>query len=171
MNSLTDREVIDKISEASQAGVDVQMIIRGISCLLPGVPGKTENVHIRSIVGRFLEHARVYSFGVDADIIYLSSADMMTRNTEHRVEIAYPVLDAACRGLVQEYMRAQLEDNVKARRLRARASGPTSSASRAKSPSTRRSTCSPAPTRPPPESRTPPRKPMAAPRRARTRRR
>ncbi len=117
MNSLTDREVIDKISEASQAGVDVQMIIRGISCLLPGVPGKTENVHIRSIVGRFLEHARVYSFGVDADIIYLSSADMMTRNTEHRVEIAYPVLDAACRGLVQEYMRAQLEDNVKARRL------------------------------------------------------
>ena len=117
MNSLTDREIIDKIAEASQAGVEVQMIIRGISCLLPGIPGKTENVHIRSIVGRFLEHARVYSFGVDSDIIYLSSADMMTRNTEHRVEIAYPVLDPACRELVQGYMQAQLTDNVKARTL------------------------------------------------------
>ena len=117
MNSLTDREVIDKIAEASQAGVDVEMIIRGISCLLPQVPGKTDNVHIRSIVGRFLEHARVYAFGVDADIVYLSSADMMTRNTEHRVEIAYPVLDATCRSMVQEYMRAQLSDNVKARVL------------------------------------------------------
>ena len=117
MNSLTDREVIDKIAEASQAGVEVQMIIRGISCLLPDIPGKTENVHIRSIVGRFLEHARVYSFGVDSDIVYLSSADMMTRNTEHRVEIAYPVLDATCREMVQSYMRAQLDDNVKAREL------------------------------------------------------
>ena len=117
MNSLTDREVIDKIAEASQAGVEVQMIIRGISCLLPDIPGKTENVHIRSIVGRFLEHARVYSFGVDADIVYLSSADMMTRNTEHRVEIAYPVLDPVCRALVQDYMHAQLSDNVKARAL------------------------------------------------------
>ncbi len=119
MNSLTDREVIDKIAEASQAGVDVQMIIRGISCLLPNVAGKTENVHIRSIVGRFLEHARVYAFGVDSDIVYLSSADMMTRNTEHRVEIAYPVLDATCRNMVQDYMRAQLSDNVKARELSA----------------------------------------------------
>lgn len=117
MNSLTDREVIDKIAEASQAGVEVDMIIRGISCLLPGVPGKTDNVHIRSIVGRFLEHARVYSFGIDNDIVYLSSADMMTRNTEHRVEIAYPVLDPNCRTLVQRYMRAQLDDNVKAREL------------------------------------------------------
>ena len=119
MNSLTDREVIDKIAEASQAGVDVQMIIRGISCLLPNVAGKTDNVHIRSIVGRFLEHARVYAFGVDSDIVYLSSADMMTRNTEHRVEIAYPVLDATCRNMVQDYMRAQLSDNVKARVLSA----------------------------------------------------
>ena len=119
MNSLTDREVIDKIAEASQAGVDVQMIIRGISCLLPNVAGKTDNVHIRSIVGRFLEHARVYAFGVDSDIVYLSSADMMTRNTEHRVEIAYPVLDATCRNMVQDYMRAQLSDNVKARELSA----------------------------------------------------
>ena len=117
LNSLTDREVIDKISEASRAGVQVQMIIRGISCLLPGVEGKTDGVHIRSIVGRFLEHARIYSFGVDSDTIYLSSADMMTRNTEHRVEIAYPVLDSECRALVQRYVKAQLKDNVKARVL------------------------------------------------------
>ena len=117
LNSLTDREVIDKISEASRAGVQVQMIIRGISCLLPGIEGKTDGVHIRSIVGRFLEHARIYSFGVDSDTIYLSSADMMTRNTEHRVEIAYPVLDSACRALVQRYVKAQLKDNVKARVL------------------------------------------------------
>ncbi len=117
LNSLTDREVIDKIAEASCAGVRVDMIIRGISCLKPGVPGKTENVHVRSIVGRFLEHARVYAFGVDSDMIYLSSADMMTRNTEHRVEIAFPVLDPTCRALVHEYMGMQLSDNVKARSL------------------------------------------------------
>ena len=117
MNSLTDREVIDKISEASRAGVEVQMIIRGISCLLPGVPGKTERVHVRSIVGRFLEHARVYAFGEDADTLYLSSADMMTRNTEHRVEIAFPVLDAGVRAQVRGFMEAQLRDNVKAREL------------------------------------------------------
>lgn len=117
LNSLTDREVIDKIAEASCAGVCVDMIIRGISCLKPGVPGKTENVHVRSIVGRFLEHARVYAFGVDSDMIYLSSADMMTRNTEHRVEIAFPVLDPTCRALVHEYMGMQLRDNVKARSL------------------------------------------------------
>lgn len=117
LNSLTDREVIDKIAEASCAGVRVDMIIRGISCLKPGVPGKTENVHVRSIVGRFLEHARVYAFGVDSDMIYLSSADMMTRNTEHRVEIAFPVLDPTCRALVHEHMGMQLRDNVKARSL------------------------------------------------------
>ena len=117
MNSLTDREVIDKIAEASQAGVRVEMIIRGISCLLPGVAGKTDNVTVRSIVGRFLEHARVYAFGIDADTIYLSSADMMTRNTEHRVEIAFPVLDAALRDQVRGYMDDQLRDNVKAREL------------------------------------------------------
>ena len=117
LNSLTDREVIDKIAEASCAGVRVDMIIRGISCLKPGVQGKTENVHVRSIVGRFLEHARVYAFGVDSDMIYLSSADMMTRNTEHRVEIAFPVLDPTCRALVHEYMGMQLRDNVKARSL------------------------------------------------------
>ncbi len=119
MNSITDREVIDKIAEASTAGVRVDMIVRGISCLVPGVPGKTENVHIRSIVGRYLEHARVYSFGTDHDIIYLSSADMMTRNTEHRVEVAYPLLAQSVRDQVVADMEIQLSDNDKARELAA----------------------------------------------------
>ncbi|MDO5044540.1 MAG: polyphosphate kinase 1 [Coriobacteriia bacterium] len=117
MNSLTDRDVIDKLVEASQAGVDVKLIIRGICCLLPGIPGKTERIEVRSIAGRFLEHARVYAFGVNADRIYLSSADMMTRNTEHRVEIAYPILDVRLRQMVMDVLQVQLKDNVKARIL------------------------------------------------------
>ena len=117
MNSLTDRDVIDRLAEASQAGVKVIMIVRGICCMLPGVEGKTEGIEIRQIVGRLLEHARVYAFGVETDTIYLSSADMMTRNTERRVEIAYPVLDPTCRDMVIQYMDLQLADNVKARRL------------------------------------------------------
>ncbi len=119
MNSITDREVIDKISEASCAGVKVDLIVRGISCLLPGVPGKTENVTVRCIVGRWLEHARVYMFGVDKDVIYLSSADMMTRNTEHRVEIAYPLLDPKLRQRVAADIDVQMHDNTKARILTA----------------------------------------------------
>ncbi|MST73178.1 polyphosphate kinase 1 [Olsenella porci] len=117
MNSLTDRDVIDKISESCEAGVRVIMIVRGIACIKANIPGKTDNLVVRQIVGRFLEHARVYAFGVNADTVYLSSADMMTRNTERRVEIAYPVLDPTCRELVIEYMSLQLADNVKARRL------------------------------------------------------
>ncbi len=117
MNSLTDRDVIDKISEACEAGVEVQMTIRGIACIKSNVPGKTDGLEVRQIVGRFLEHARIYAFGVDADIIYLSSADMMTRNTERRVEIAYPVFDPACREIVKHFMELQHADNVKARRL------------------------------------------------------
>ena len=117
MNSLTDRDVIDRLAEASQAGVEVVMIIRGICCLVPGVAGKTAGIEVRQIVGRLLEHARIYAFGVDTDMIYLSSADMMTRNTERRVEIAYPVLDPTCREIVKSYMDLQLSDNVKARRL------------------------------------------------------
>ena len=119
MNSLTDREVIDKLSEASCAGVRVDLIVRGICCLLPGVPGKTENVTVRCIVGRMLEHARVYMFGTEHDTMYLSSADMMTRNTEHRVEIAYPVLDPAIRERIAADVQVQLDDNVKARALQA----------------------------------------------------
>ena len=117
MNSLTDRDVIDKIAEACQAGVTVVMIIRGIACIKANVPGRTEGLVVRQIVGRFLEHARVYAFGVDTDLVYLSSADMMTRNTEHRVEIAYPVLDEHCRSLVIQYVNLQLADNTKARQL------------------------------------------------------
>ncbi|WP_321970942.1 polyphosphate kinase 1 [Paratractidigestivibacter sp.] len=117
MNSLTDRDVIDKISEACEAGVEVQMTIRGICCIKAGVPGKTDGLQVRQIVGRFLEHARIYAFGTDADLIYLSSADMMTRNTERRVEIAYPILDATCREFVKHFMELQHADNVKARQL------------------------------------------------------
>ena len=117
MNSLTDRDVIDRLAEASQAGVKVLLIVRGICCMLPGVKGRTEGIQIRQIVGRLLEHARVYAFGTEADTIYLSSADMMTRNTERRVEIAYPILDPTCRDMVIQYMDLQLADNVKARQL------------------------------------------------------
>jgi polyphosphate kinase len=117
MNSLTDRDVIDKIAEACQAGVRVVMIIRGICCIRANVEGYTEGLMIRQIVGRFLEHTRIYAFGTEADTIYLSSADMMTRNTEHRVEIAYPVLDDTCRKLVVQFVNIQLADNTKAREL------------------------------------------------------
>lgn len=117
LNSLTDRDVIDRLAEASQAGVEVIMIVRGICCMLPGIENRTTGIEIRQIVGRLLEHARIYAFGVDADTIYLSSADMMTRNTERRVEIAYPVLDPTCQQIVKSFMELQLADNVKARRL------------------------------------------------------
>ena len=119
MNSFTDRDVIDKVAEAVQAGVSVTLVVRGICCILPGIEDRTEGLEIRQIVGRLLEHSRVYAFGEEADTLYLSSADMMTRNTERRVEIAFPVLDATCRDLVKEYMDLQLSDNVKARRLTA----------------------------------------------------
>lgn len=117
MNSLTDRDVIDKISEACEAGVKVRLVVRGICCIKADVPGKTDGLVVRQIVGRFLEHARIYAFGEEADTIYLSSADMMTRNTERRVEIAYPVTDPVCRRIVCRFMELQLADNVKARQL------------------------------------------------------
>ena len=117
MNSLTDRDVIDKISEACEAGVKVRLVVRGICCIKADVPGKTDGLVVRQIVGRFLEHARIYAFGEEADTIYLSSADMMIRNTERRVEIAYPVTDPACRRIVCRFMELQLADNVKARQL------------------------------------------------------
>ena len=117
MNSLTDRDVIDKISEACEAGVTVIMVVRGICCIKANVPGKTDGLIIRQIVGRFLEHARIYAFGVEADTVYLSSADMMTRNTERRVEIAFPVLDPTCRSMIVQFANLQLIDNVKASQL------------------------------------------------------
>lgn len=117
-NSLTDRDIILKLIEASQAGVKVNLIIRGICCLRPGVPGFTENISIISIVGRFLEHSRIYCFGADENCkVYISSADMMTRNTERRVEIAAPITDPALRKRVISMMHDMLADNVKARRL------------------------------------------------------
>ena len=118
MNSLTDKEIIDKFAEASAAGVKIELIIRGICCLLPGVPEKTENIRVVSIVGRFLEHSRVYSFGRGEDrVTYISSADLMTRNTDKRVEIAAPVLDSRIADRIVGILQTMLADNVKARKL------------------------------------------------------
>lgn len=118
MNSLTDVDFISKISEASKAGVRVDLIVRGICCILPGVPGYTENVRSMSIVGRYLEHARIFSFGTGAaQKIYIGSADMMTRNTEKRVEVACPIIDEHIRRQINHYLRIMLNDNVKSRIL------------------------------------------------------
>ena len=118
MNSLTDVDYISKICEASRAGVRVDLIVRGICCILPGVPGYTENVRVMSIVGRYLEHARIFSFGTGASQkIYIGSADMMTRNTEKRVEVACPILDDNIRRQINHYLKVMLSDNVKARVL------------------------------------------------------
>ena len=117
-NSLTDIDVIAKLQEASCAGVTVEMIVRGICCLLPGVPGHTENITVTSIVGRFLEHSRIYVFGRgDAEKMYISSADLMTRNTERRVEIACPIDDPAVRTRLHDILYAMQHDTVKARVL------------------------------------------------------
>ena len=114
-NSLTDKDFIEKFIEASQKGVKVDLIIRGISCLLPDIKGQSENIRIRSIVGRFLEHPRVYVFGKDNPIMYISSADLMTRNTENRVEIATPILDLEIKERILKYLEVQMKDNVGAR--------------------------------------------------------
>ena len=117
-NSLTDIDVIAKLREASCAGVTVEMIVRGICCLLPGVPGHTENISVTSIVGRFLEHSRIYVFGRgDEEKMYISSADLMTRNTERRVEIACPIDDPAVRTRLHDILYAMQHDTVKARVL------------------------------------------------------
>lgn len=117
-NSLTDIDVIAKLQEASCAGVTVEMIVRGICCLLPGVPGHTENITVTSIVGRFLEHSRIYVFGRgDEEKMYISSADLMTRNTERRVEIACPIDDPAVRARLHDILYAMQHDTVKARVL------------------------------------------------------
>lgn len=117
-NSLTDIDVIAKLREASCAGVTVEMIVRGICCLLPGVPSHTENITVTSIVGRFLEHSRIYVFGRgDEEKMYISSADLMTRNTERRVEIACPIDDPAVRTRLHDILYAMQHDTVKARVL------------------------------------------------------
>lgn len=116
MNSLTDKKIIDKLIEASQAGVKIDMVIRGICCLIPGVKGKTENIQVRSIVGRFLEHSRIYIFGTqEREKVYIASADFMTRNTLSRVEVAAPVYDKDLKMQLEEMFITMLSDNQKAR--------------------------------------------------------
>lgn len=118
MNSLTDRQLIDALYQAGQAGVRIDMIIRGITCLVPERPGLTDNIHIRSTVGRFLEHPRVFAFGKGENIqMYIASADWMTRNTEHRVEVAAPVHDKKIKQEIIDMLEIQLADNTKARNI------------------------------------------------------
>lgn len=118
INSLTDKKIIDKLIEASQAGVKIEMVIRGICCLHPGIPGKTDNIRIISIVGRFLEHSRIYIFGKgDREEMFIGSADYMTRNTVRRVEVATPLYDPDIRDRVRAMFNLQMSDNVKAREL------------------------------------------------------
>ena len=120
LNSLTDKKIIDKLIEASEAGVKIDMIIRGICCLIPGVKGKTENIRIISIVGRFLEHSRIYIFGSkERRKYYIASADFMTRNTVRRVEVAAPVYNNKLKTKLQEMFDVMLSDNQKARKLEA----------------------------------------------------
>ena len=118
MNSLTDKRIMNKLVEASCAGVHIDMVVRGICCLLPGVKGQTENIHIISIVGRFLEHSRIYIFGTQERAkIYISSADFMTRNTLRRVEVAAPIEAPDIRMQIQEMFVTMLSDNRKARTM------------------------------------------------------
>lgn len=116
INSLTDKKIIDKLIDASRAGVKIDMVIRGINCLRSGIPGDTDNIHIVSIVGRFLEHSRIYIFGThDRDKVYIASADFMTRNTLRRVEVAAPLYDETVKNKVRKMFATMLRDNVKAR--------------------------------------------------------
>lgn len=118
MNSLTDKKLINKLAEASASGVKIDMVVRGICCLQSGLPGRTENIRIISIVGRFLEHSRIYIFGTpDNDKIYISSADFMTRNTLRRVEVAAPIYDEHIKQRIRHMFTIMLKDNVKARTL------------------------------------------------------
>lgn len=118
MNAITDIDLIEKLKQASCAGVRVRMIVRGICCILPDIPEKTENIEVISIVGRFLEHSRVYCFGQGNDErMYIASADFMTRNTEKRVEVACPIYDRNVREKIHDLMDTCWADNVKARAL------------------------------------------------------
>ena len=117
MNSLTDKRIIDKLIDASKAGVKIDMIVRGICCLIQGVEGKTENIHVISVVGRFLEHSRIYIFGNGEEAqYYIGSADFMTRNTVKRVEVAAPVYSERLKKRLQDLFDLMLSDNKKARK-------------------------------------------------------
>jgi len=116
VNSLADEGIVEKLYEASNAGVKIKMIVRGICCLIPGIKGYSENITVVSIVDKFLEHARVFIYGNQGnEEMYLSSADLMTRNFEHRVEVGFPVLDKDVRKEIRDIIEFQLQDNVKAR--------------------------------------------------------
>lgn len=118
INSLTDKTIIDKLVEASQAGVKIEMIVRGICCLIPGVKGYTENIKVISIVGRFLEHSRIYRFGTkEREKVYIGSADFMTRNTIRRVEVAVPVLDSQIRDRLDHMFEMMFHDDEKGKEL------------------------------------------------------
>lgn len=118
INSLTDKRIMDRLIDASQAGVKIEMVVRGICCLVPGVEDMTENIRIISIVGRFLEHSRIYIFGTgEREKIYIASADFMTRNTIRRVEVAAPILDGDLKKRLKEMFHAMLNDNQQAREL------------------------------------------------------
>lgn len=135
MNSVTDIDFIRKVAEASRAGVKIDLIVRGICCVLPGIPGETENLTVTSIVGRYLEHPRVFIFGTGDDKkVYIGSADMMTRNTEKRVEVACPIYDPGIKKQLVRYLSIMLADNVKARVM-------TSDGTYRKKKSTDRSVC------------------------------
>ncbi len=122
-NSLTDKVLIKKLIECSKAGVEIELVIRGICCLIPGIEGETENIKVVSIVGRYLEHARFYIFGRDEEQrVYISSADFMTRNTIRRVEVAVPIYDNQIKERVYKYFKTQINDNVKGRVLQSNGS-------------------------------------------------
>ncbi|MGN0424292.1 MAG: polyphosphate kinase 1 [Acetatifactor sp.] len=121
MNSLTDKVIIDKLIEASQEGVRIELIVRGICCLIPEVPGYTENIKVVSIVGRFLEHSRIYRFGTkNREKVYIASADLMTRNTVRRVEVAAPILDKKVREYLSWMFETMMNDDEKGKRLTAK---------------------------------------------------
>ena len=116
VNSLSDRVLMDKLIEASQAGVKIDMIVRGICCLRAGVPGYTDHIRVMSVVGRFLEHSRIYIFGTEERArYYIASADWMTRNTIRRVEVATPVTDPALKQRLKNVMDLMWKDNSSAR--------------------------------------------------------
>lgn len=117
-NSLTDKVLIKKLIECSKAGVEIELMIRGICCLIPGIEGETENIKVVSIVGRYLEHARFYIFGKgETQKVYISSADFMTRNTIRRVEVAVPIYNSEIKARIFKYFKTQINDNVKGRAL------------------------------------------------------
>lgn len=118
VNSISDRKLIDKLSEASNAGVHIDMLVRGVCCILPNIPNRTENINIYQIVGRFLEHSRVYQFGRDLDAkLYISSADFMTRNIRNRMEVAVPIYDDEVKKRILDYLDLMFSDDVKIRKL------------------------------------------------------